>query len=1019
MTIAEWCIKNNRISGLLFILLFLGGILSLLNIGKQEYPEISVKSAIITTAFPGASPIKVEELLTKKIEDELSSISEIEYIRSQSLPGLSVIQADLYEKYRDVKPIWDRLRNKVDDATRYLPEGASKPFVNDEFGDNFPVVIALTTDGFSFRDLKDVAEDFRDELLTLPRVAKVEIHGIQEERIFIEFSNSKLAKFGYTPSELASALKSENIVKPSGDIKFQSERIIFEASGNYDNLDKLRKTTLRLPNSESAIQLDDLVDIKRAYIDPPSSVARYNGKRALSVAVNMVDGENILKMGKDVKQLLKEFELNVPIGINFDMAVYQADFVKRSLLDFIVNLLEAFIFVLVVVLFFVGLRMGLIVGSLIPMAICACMLVLPFFNLDLQMISVAALIIALGMLVDNAVVVSENIVVRLNNGEEKMEAINAAIKELTIPLLAASLTTIFAFLPIAMAKSNVGEFSFSLFVVITTALIASWLFSISMIPMLCYYFLKPTAQKEQSFDTPMYLKYRKLLFAALKEPYKFIGIVFLLFVLSLWGFKYVDKNFFPPNEREMFTIDYWQPYGTDIIDTENRLAELEDFILKDDEGVSIMSYVGAGGPRWYQPLSPEDPKPNYALTVVTTKSYKGAFGLIDRVRDFIATKMQEVRASVSLLQNGPPVKTPIEIRISGDDIPTLYSIRGEIESYLRAEKGVINIRDDWGEWTKKVFVDINQDKAKRAGLSSEDVALSLQTQFTGLQATEFRDGDEIIPIVLRSKSYYRKNAGNIEDINVYSSYNGNNVPLSQVADIKLQWQASNIRGRNRERTITLKADLNQGYFATAILAAVKKKIDKYTASEKWPNGYKIQFGGENEKSSKAKASIVTGLPLAFCLLLLVLMYQFNSVRKVGIIFLTIPPMLIGVTPGLYFTKSPFGFFALLGFISLFGIIVNNAIMMIDRIDIEIASGRSIGDAIISASEQRLRPILMTAVTTTIGLIPLSLQGGEMWRPMANTIIFGLIFSTVLTLVFCPLLYGLFYGAKYKFDEPAA
>lgn len=1013
MSIAEWCIKNNRISSLFFILLFLLGVYTFVEVGKQEYPKISVKTAVITTHFPGAAPQKVEELVTDKIEDQLGTIKEIENIRSQSMTGVSIIQVDLFQNYRETRPVWERLRYKVEDAIPLLPEGCQTPKVNDEFGDDFPIVIALRPDGFSFRELKDVAEDLRDELLLLENIAKVELHGVQEERIFVEFSNSRLSEFGYSPMALAQALKAENIVKPSGDIKFQDERIIFEVSGNYESLDKLRKTTLRGPNSNSAIQLQDLADINRSYVDPPSPIARYQGERAIMVAINMVEGENLIKLGRDVKKFLNEFKSRTPLGIRFDMAIYQPKYVVSNIGNFLINLAEAFIFVLIVVLVFVGIRMGLIVGALIPMATLPCIIALPLFKLDLQMISVAALIIALGMLVDNAVVVSEGIVVRLNNGEERMQAINESIKELTIPLLAASLTTIFAFLPIPMAKSNVGEFSESLFIVISTALLASWLLSLSFIPMLCYYFLKPSSKgaKEEDLDSGFYAFYKKFLVLSIKNSKKFLIILLLALFISLWGFKFVDKNFFPPNEREMFTVDFWMPYGVDITTTEKRLAELENFILNDEEGKSIMSYVGSGGPRWYQPLSPEDPNSSYALVAVTTKTYQGSLALMEKLKNFVKENMPEVRASVSSLQNGPPVKTPIEIRVSGPEIEKLYEIKNVFSEFLREDSGIINIRDDWGEWTKKIYVSTNQDRAKRAGLTSEDIALSLQTQFSGLKATEFRDGNEIIPIVLRSKNYYRKDASNIEGINVFSNSNRNSIPLSQVADIDLLWQASNIRRRNKSRTLTIKADLKQGYFASSALKLIKPKINEYINSDKWPSGYRVEYGGEKEESSKAQASIFKGLPIALGLLIFILMYQFNSVRKVAIIFLTIPPMMIGVTPGLYFTKSAFGFFALLGFISLMGIIVNNAIMMIDRIDIERASGKGLEDSIISAAVQRFRPILMTAVTTTIGLIPLALQGGEMWRPMANTIIFGLMFSTLLTLILCPMLYALFYGAK--------
>jgi multidrug efflux pump subunit AcrB len=755
-------------------------------------------------------------------------------------------------------------------------------------------------------------------------------------------------------------------------------------------------------------------------VDPPEELTRVNGKKSLVVAISMVEDGNIVQLGRLVKERLDSLVAELPIGLDFEIVAFQPAFVERSVKEFMVNLGEAFFFVVIVMLLFAGLRMGLIAGLLVPMAMLMCVTLMPAFGVKLQQVSIAALIISLGILVDNGVVVSENILVRLAAGQERVKAARGAVSELSKPLLMASLTTIFAFLPIATADSAVGEYTLSLFIVVTLTLLSSWLLAMTMIPLLCYTFLKPR-KKEQTFSNRFYHVYRRFLLAVLKNRLVFIILVLLALFGGFRLFQMVPTVFFPPNDREQFTIDFWQPYGSDIRTTAGRVAALEEFLLNYTTGKegnenqpveSVASFVGYGGPRWYLALDPEQSNPSYCFMLVNVHQYKGMHEVIRGTRQYLNERFPDTRHSISPLENGPPVGAPIQIRIKGNNIDKIYKVRDRIAGEISSITGVLNIRDNWGEWTKKLIVDVNQDQAKFAGFTSRDIALSLQSQVSGMTATQYREGEDIIPIVLRSKEAYRESLGRIETLNVYSYLNGASVPLLRVADTRLVWQPSNIRRRNEIRTLTLKTDV-KGRYPSEVLADIIPLVEKLKESDFWPRGYAVEYGGEFEKSREANQSIIAGLPLAFGLILLVLVYQFNSIRRPMIIALSIPPMIIGISIGLLLTNAPFGFMAMLGMISLTGIIVNNAIMLIDRVEIEKERGQNPPDAVVIASQRRLRPILMTTLTTMVGLIPLSIQGGEMWRPMANTLIFGLAFATILTLGLCPVLYSVLFRIGFK------
>lgn len=1009
MNPATASIRSNRVAWFLILLIIGFGIWNYFTLPRLEDPNFTFRNAVVVTRFPGASPQDVEKLVTDELEDNIREMPEIEFLESQSRASVSVIHVQIQDKYRNMQPIWQDLRDKVDDVRPELPDAAARPRVDDEFGRVYGIVLGLTGKRSSHADLKDRAEVLKDRLLEISGVAQVELHGDREERIFVEFSRQRLAELRISPQRLLEVIRAQNAVQPSGTVRHGPERVTLDTSGEFASLEHIRTTSIRLPGDEGVIEVEDIADVRRGYRDPPARLFAENGRSGIALAVSLSREENIVDVGARVDSWLQSVRDDLPAGMSLHKLLDQPEYVKSSIRDFSLNLLEAFAFVVVVMLLFIGLRTGLIAGLLVPMAMLGCFSLMPLLGIKLQIVSIAALIISLGILVDNGVVVSEDIQVRISGGENRSEAAAASARRLWLPLLIASLTTIFVFLPIPLAQTQTGEYTSSLFLVVTLTLLWSWVLSLTFVPLLSASWQHPPQRRSgQDRDNFFYRGYRRVLRFCLRHRLSVCLAALALVAAAVWGFQYVPQVFFPPNERAVLTVEFWQPYGTDIEVTEKRTKELTRLIRQSPRTESTVSFVGYGGPRWYLPLKIKQDSPNYAMLVVRCKEVEDLLPLKERIEEEIAANFPDARASVRRLERGPPVGAPIQIRIRGPEIPTLYSLRDEVVSRVSATEGVTTVWDDWGEWSKKMVLEVDQARAKKAGLSSEDIARSLQSQYSGLQVSEYRAGEDIIPLVVRAREETRRHLSRIEDVYVYSPETEQRVPLSQVADARIKWQPGNIRRRNSVRTLTVKADIAPGLYGIELLQnRIRPRLESLRQSESWPEGYRLEYGGEFEESREANQAILWNVPVAVGLMLLVLMLQFNSVRRLLVIGLTVPPMAVGVTCGLLATQSPFGFMALLGVISLLGIVVNNGIILLDQIDLE----RSRGDgteALVRAAQRRLRPILMTAATTILGLLPLSLQGGELWRPMANALMFGLGFSTLLTLIWCPVLYSLFF-----------
>ena len=1023
MDITRFAIEKNRITTTVLLIIAIAGIGAYLTMPRAEDPGFIVRTAEVQTYFPGASPERVELLVTDKIEKVIQQMPELRVVRSESSTGASVIYAEINKDLKEMRPIWDKLRRKVADARPQLPETIIGPIVNDEYGDVFGIQYTLTGDGFEQRQLKEVAKQMRNQLLLLPDVAKVELYGLQEDRVFVEYDNARLSEYGLSPVQLGALLEAQNIILPGGDIDLEFEKIVLEPSGNFSSLEDIRRAVITLPDSKVIVRLEDLVSIERGYAEPMIAMSA-SGEPAIGIAISLREGGSIIELGRSVAETFDRARQIYPIGIEFDKLLDQDKIVNDKIQSFVGNLYQAIGIVAAVMLVFLGLRTGLIVSSLIPMTMVMTLFVMSLFDIGLDQMSLASLIIALGMLVDNAIVMSESVLVQMERGKSVKDAAIDSAKELKIPLLTSSLTTAAAFLPIALAESETGEYTATLFYVVTITLLASWVMALTLIPMLCVAFLKvskrPDENSEAEFDGRLYVGYRAALVAFLRRPLVSLGGVLLVFFVSLKGFDYIPAIFFPPNDRPTFTIELETPIGSPIYRTQDIVASVERYLqdnhLADAEKPGITNwgaYIGSGAPKFNLSYNPKAPQKNYAIMVVNASDTAVIRDtLIPAIERHVTDNYPDVKPTIKPLPLGDEAWPPVAVRVSGSDTDTLFEIADDIKAKLLEIQGTKQVTDDWGPRSKKVVFDIDEARARMAGVSNQDVAISMQTYLTGLQTTTFRERDELIPVVLRSSNEQRHDYSRIGNLGVYSQLTGESVPLSQVAEPRLVWEAAKIKRRDRQRTVAVESLLQPGVTPFEINAELQPWLEEQQAT--WPFGFTWEFGGEWETSGIAQDSIAQKLPIGALIIVLLLIGQFNSFRRGGIILMTIPLALIGVVLGLLVTGQAFGFMSMLGVISLAGIVINNAIVLIDRFKIEIDdNGLPPDRAIIEACQQRLRPILLTTLTTVGGMIPLWLGGGPLWESMAVTIIFGIVFATALTLGVVPLLYSLFYRVSFR------
>ena len=1026
MNLTQFSIEKNRITFTLLGTIIIMGMVLYQSLPRDSMPPYTVRVATIVTQFPGASPERVELLVTDKVEKKVQEIPELKEVESTSRSGLSVVTVTLKDETppEKLQAVWDRLRRKLDDIDG-LPQNVD-PFLDDDgIGDVYGIAVGLISDGFSYADMKEYADDIKDDLIKLEDAAKVELGGEQDERVFVEFENAQLKEYGISSSILQNSITSTNILSSGGQINVENERIILEPTGNFNSIEDIREMLIPVGDGSQQVYLGDITRVVKGYIDPPTQRVRVNGQDAISLHVNLKEGANIIKLGENVDRVVKEWQSRLPMGLELIRLASMDTYIDVKINDFIVNLVQAIVIVLVVMLIFLGFRSGMVIASLIPIVVIMTLMLMGVINMGLNQVTLAALIMALGMMVDNAIVVAETIMVKMEAGIKAKKAAIEACSELFTPLLISTLTTSAAFLAFYLAESTMGDIVGPIFVVITLALLSSWIMALSVITLFCYLFLKIEKKGEKKPGlvdrTIQKLKgyYKGIILWALARKYMVIGGIFGAFFLSIIGFGQIPFIFFPDSDRNLITVDINLPQGTKIERTSELVLEIEEYIkdsllVNENRPNGILdwsSYIGEGPESYDQGYTPDEPNSSYAHMLVNISDAIYNLEMIGRLDKFCFEHFPNADIKVAALEGGGG-GTPIEIQVAGEDPDELARISEKIKLKLSGISGTKNVKDDWGPKSKKFVIDIDQSRAQIAGISSQDIATSLQTVLDGFQTGEYREDDKSIPILMRSDASQQQSLESLETLNIYSQGTGKSVPLLQVASIIPQWQYAKILRFNLDRTIMVSSELREDGNASAITAAITPWLNEELKN--WPQGYSYQFAGDAKNTEENMGAVFKYLPLSGFIIVLLLIIQFNSFRKMVMVTLTIPLGIIGVVIGLLAFQEPFGFMPFLGVISLAGIVINNAIVLIDRIEVEQNTlKRSTQDAVIAACLQRFRPILLATFTTVLGLIPLYLSGGEMWEGMAVSIMVGLLFGTVITLLFIPSFYSILYKVSYK------
>lgn len=1002
MNPATAAIKYKIFTLVLTIMVVLGGGHAYEKLGRLEDPEFTVKTALVTTQYPGASSVEVETEVTEVIETAIQELGQLDYLESQSTAGVSTITVNILDKYdkHTLPQVWDELRRKVNDAQIKLPPGAKRSVVADDYGDVYGVLLAVTGPDYTDEELEDYADFLRRELLTVVDVAKVTIWGVQQQQVFVEISRAKMAQLGISLDSIYATLDKQNMVQGAGYVDVGPEYIRINPSGAISSIEAISNLLIASHNTEM-IYLKDIATITRGVIEPPTRHLRFNGQRGLAVGVSTVSGGNVVVMGEAVKAKLQALQSYTPLGMSVTPISFQADGVSAAVNGFVVNLIEALLIVLVVLMIFMGARSGILIGVVLLVTVAATVFVMKMYAIDLQRISLGALIIALGMLVDNAIVVVEGMQVKIQQGMKAAEAAAITVAQTMWPLLGATAIAVLAFAAIGLSQDSTGEYLRSLFQVMLISLGLSWFTAITLTPVLGVMFLKPGADvTTDPYASPIFGYYRSILIRALDKPKKTIVIVLVLLGLSAIAFKQLEQSFFPDSTTPQLLVHYWLPEGTDIRQTSDDQRDIESFILSQPGVTSVATFVGDGAPRYTLVYTPEKANEAYGLFMVEVDDYRILPELSTKITDYIHANFLDANPRTEKIKLGPGGGYPLEVRVSGTDPNVLRSLSDKIKQQLIKDGGAKGIRDDWRERVKTIEPEIKTVQAERAGLTRSDIARAIETVFTGTKVGLYREGDKLLPIISRNIETERAHVDDLYSTQVWSTLAKKTVPLSQiVTNFKTGYEDAIIQRRNKVRTLTVQAEPLSGN-VSVLFDRVHRDIENIDL----PLGYSMAWGGEYEDSTDAQASLLAKIPGTLIIMIVISIGLFNAIKQPLIIWLTVPLSIIGVSFGLLLFGEPFGFMALLGFLSLSGMLIKNAIVLLDEIDLEVSLGKPTRDAIVQASVSRLRPVMMAAITTVLGMIPLLTD--VFFKGMAVTIMAGLVFATVLTLVIVPVFYQL-------------
>ena len=1040
--LSDWTLHHRTLVGYFLLAIALMGVFAYGKLGQAEDPPFTFKMMVIRSFWPGATARQVEQQLTDKIEKKLQETPFIDRVSSFSRPGESTVMFFAKDSTppANVPDVFYQVRKKIGDIRHTLPAGIQGPFFNDEYGDVFGNIYALTAEGFDYPQLKDQAERIRDELLRVPQVGKVEIFGIQDEKIFVELSNTKLATLGIDQATIVQAMNQQNAVAGTGFFETASERIQVRPGGAFNSVQAVADTLIRAGGR--SFRLGDIADIRRGTIDPPATQVRFGGKPSLAIAVSMAKGGDIIELGKALNSRVAKLQEALPVGVEIGVATSQPDAVARSVKAFTQALAEAVIVVLLVTFISLGIRTGLVVALSIPLVLAATFLAMYLFNVGLHKVSLGALVLALGLLVDDAIIAVEMMWVKMEQGWERTRAASFAYTSTAGPMLSGTLVTVAGFIPIALAKSATGEYAFAFFQINAVALLISWLAAVIAIPWLGYKLLpNPHAARQSGrlekrlprlarladklglngpghgedhdvYGTPFYTRFRRLVTWCVSRRWLVIGVTIILFALSIVGMMKIQKQFFPNSTRLELNVELRLPEGASIAAIDAEAKRLELWLAKDkaefDQFEHYISFVGSGAPRYYLGLDQQLPASNVSQFVIVTRDVATREAVRGRLIKLFENEPFAARGNIARIENGPPVGYPVQYRISGEDLATLRQAATRVASVMRQNSELSNVNVDWSELSKSVEIEIDQDKARLLGVSSQDIAALLNMSLNGYTVTSYREGEKSIDVVLRGDREERSHLSSLADLSVPTRA-GKSVPLSQIGRLKHSFEPGLIWRRDRLPTITVRGNLYGKIQPATVVDSMKSEIDAIQAS--LPDSYRIATGGSVEESSKGSGSVMAGIPLFVLAVITILMIQLQSVSRVIMVLLTAPLGIIGIALFLLVFRQPFGFMALLGTIALFGMIMRNSVILVDQIEQDMAAGKPRHEAIVESTVRRFRPIVLTAAAAVLAMIPLSRN--DFFGPMAVAIMGGLIVATALTLLFLPALYAAWYKVRIK------
>ncbi|HHF3078016.1 TPA: efflux RND transporter permease subunit VmeI [Vibrio diabolicus] len=1011
--IAAYFIRNRVISWMVALIFLIGGIAAFFGLGRLEDPAFTIKDAMVVTSYPGATPQQVEEEVTYPIEKAIQQLTYVDEVNSISSRGLSQITVTMKNNYGpdDLPQIWDELRRKVNDLKGTLPPGVNEPQVIDDFGDVYGILLAVTGDGYSYKELLDYVDYLRRELELVDGVSKVSVSGQQQEQVFIEVSMKKLSSIGLSPDTVFNLLSTQNVVSDAGAIRIGDEYIRIQPTGEFQSVDELGDLLITESGAQGLIFLKDVAEIKRGYVEVPNNIINFNGSLALNVGVSFAEGVNVVEVGKAFDHRLAELKYQQPVGIEISEIYSQPKEVDKSVSGFVVSLAQAVGIVIIVLLFFMGLRSGLLIGLILLLTVLGTFIFMKYLAIDLQRISLGALVIALGMLVDNAIVVVEGILIGTQKGRTRLQAATDIVTQTKWPLLGATVIAVTAFAPIGLSEDSTGEYCGTLFTVLLISLMLSWFTAISLTPFFADIFFKGQKIKQgegeenDPYNGVIFVIYKKFLQFCMRRAWFTVVVLIAGLAASVYGFTFVKQAFFPSSTTPIFQLDVWMPEGTDIRATNTTLKELESWLAKQEHVDHITTTAGKGLQRFMLTYAPEKSYAAYGEITTRMENYEALKPLMAKFREYLKANYPEINYKLKQIELGPGGGAKIEARIIGSDPTILRTIAAQVKDIMYADPQATNIRHDWRERTQVLEPQFNESQARRYGITKSDVDDFLSMSFSGMTIGLYRDGTTLMPIVARLPEDERIDIRNIEGMKIWSPAQSEFIPLQQVTmGYDMRWEDPIIVRKNRKRMLTVMADPDILGEETA--STLQKRLQPQIEAIQMPPGYSLEWGGEYESSGDAQESLFTTMPMGYLFMFLITVFLFNSIKDPLIVWLTVPLALIGVTTGLLALNTPFGFMALLGFLSLSGMVLKNGIVLLDQIEIEMKSGKEAYDAVVDAAVSRVRPVCMAAITTILGMIPL--LPDIFFKPMAVTIMFGLGFATVLTLIVVPVLYRLFH-----------